>query len=115
MGDCDGSVSFTVSYNCVLLLKHGGAPLIPLKQCGGSGTLYKKVLPFLIVPPCVIGASWIVMIFWVKQLYAEFGLVAFFVHVVCITYQISWAIFHVVGANPKMKSKISLTRYRLYY
>jgi hypothetical protein len=29
-----------------------------------------------------------VMIFWVKQLFGEFG----------------WAIFHVVGANPKMKT-----------
>lgn len=28
------------------------------------------------------------------------------VHVVRIIYQFSWAIFHVVGANPKMKSKI---------
>jgi hypothetical protein len=66
--NCDASASYT--------------------QCGGKGTLFERVEPFLIVAPCIIGASWLVMIFWIKQLYAEFG----------------WAIFHVVGANPKMKT-----------
>jgi arylamine N-acetyltransferase len=47
------------------------------------------VEPYLIVAPAVIGLSLIAMMFWVKQLYAEFG----------------WAIFHVVGANPQMKSR----------
>ncbi|KAJ8472691.1 hypothetical protein ONZ45_g16565 [Pleurotus djamor] len=56
--------------------------------CDGPGSLWNRVEPFLIVAPCVIAASWIVMLFFVKQLYAEFG----------------WAIFHVVGANPKMKT-----------
>jgi len=56
--------------------------------CDGPGTLWSKVQPLLIVVPCVIGAAWISMFFWIKQLYAEFG----------------WAIFHVVGANPKMKT-----------
>ena len=47
------------------------------------------------------------MVFWIKQLYAEFGLVVLsFMLCACIIYQISWAIFHVVGANPKMKSNI---------
>ncbi|EDR14289.1 uncharacterized protein LACBIDRAFT_305971 [Laccaria bicolor S238N-H82] len=57
-------------------------------DCGGSGTLWAKIQPFLIVAPCVIGLSWFLMIFFVRKLYAEFG----------------WAIFHVVGANPKMKT-----------
>jgi len=57
-------------------------------KCGGSGTLWKKVEPFLIVAPSVIAAALLAMLFWIKQLYAEFG----------------WAIFHVVGANPKMKT-----------
>ncbi|KAF5380827.1 hypothetical protein D9615_003942 [Tricholomella constricta] len=57
-------------------------------ECGGPGSLWTNVQPFLIVAPCVIAASWLVMLFWIKQLYAEFG----------------WAIFHVVGANPKMKT-----------
>ncbi|RDB21566.1 hypothetical protein Hypma_011588 [Hypsizygus marmoreus] len=56
--------------------------------CGGPGSLWMRVKPFLIVAPCVIAASWVVMLFWIKQLYSEFG----------------WAIFHVVGANPKMKT-----------
>jgi len=56
-------------------------------NCNGPGTLFRKIEPFLIVAPCVIGASWCLMLFWIRQLYAEFG----------------WAIFHVVGANPKMK------------
>ncbi|KAF8798010.1 hypothetical protein BYT27DRAFT_7124222 [Phlegmacium glaucopus] len=66
--DCDGSTDFVA--------------------CGGPDTLWRKVEPFLIVSPCIIAASWFFMLFWIKQLYAEFG----------------WAIFHVVGANPKMKS-----------
>ncbi|THH32137.1 hypothetical protein EUX98_g2050 [Antrodiella citrinella] len=54
----------------------------------GPGTLWRKVLPFLIVSPCIIAASLAVMLFWVRQLYFEFG----------------WAIFHVVGANPAFKT-----------
>ncbi|KAG6911516.1 hypothetical protein DXG01_014590 [Tephrocybe rancida] len=57
-------------------------------NCGGAGTLWKSVEPFLIVAPCIIGASWLVMLFWIKQLYGEFG----------------WAIFHIVGADRKMKT-----------
>jgi len=56
-------------------------------SCAGPGSLWAKIEPFLIVVPCVIAAAWVVMFVWIKQLYAEFG----------------WAIFHVVGANPKMK------------
>ncbi|KAL1692285.1 hypothetical protein GGG16DRAFT_90151 [Schizophyllum commune] len=56
-------------------------------RCAGPGTLWNRVEPYLIVAPCLIGASLLVMIFWMKHLYAEFG----------------WAVFHIVGANPKMK------------
>ncbi|KIY50873.1 hypothetical protein FISHEDRAFT_71184 [Fistulina hepatica ATCC 64428] len=56
--------------------------------CDGSGSLWAEVKPYLIVVPCVIGAAWFGMVLCFKYLYAEFG----------------WAIFHVVGANPKMKS-----------
>jgi len=56
--------------------------------CDGPGSLWQRVQPFLIVAPCIISASWLFMLFWIKKLYAEFG----------------WAIFHVVGANPKMKT-----------
>jgi len=56
--------------------------------CDGPGSLWAKIQPYLIVVPCVIAAAWIVMLVLIKQLYAEFG----------------WAIFHVVGANPKMKT-----------
>ncbi|KAL9715138.1 hypothetical protein Ac2012v2_001798 [Leucoagaricus gongylophorus] len=57
-------------------------------MCDGSGSLWQRVQPFLIVAPCIVAASWLFMLFWIKKLYAEFG----------------WAIFHVVGANPKMKT-----------
>lgn len=50
--------------------------------------LWDKVQRFLIVAPCIVAASWFFLLFWIKQLYAEFG----------------WVIFHVVGANPKFKS-----------
>ncbi|PPR06639.1 hypothetical protein CVT26_001181 [Gymnopilus dilepis] len=55
-------------------------------NCGTP--LWNRIKPFLIATPCIIGASWFFLLFWVKQLYSEFG----------------WAIFHVVGANPKMKT-----------
>jgi len=59
-----------------------------IASCDGPGSLWERVQPFLIVAPCVIAASWFFMLFWIKKLYAEFG----------------WAIFHVVGANPRMKT-----------
>nr|VWO98830.1 Transcription regulator [Ganoderma boninense] len=59
----------------------------------GAGTLWQRVLPFLIVSPVVIGVSWLVLIWFVRQLYYEFG----------------WAIFHIVGANPAAK-----TMYQFY-
>ncbi|RXW24139.1 hypothetical protein EST38_g1707 [Candolleomyces aberdarensis] len=57
-------------------------------QCDGPGTLFHRVRPFLIVVPCIIGASLVVLGYYLKVLYGEFG----------------WVIFHVVGANPRMKT-----------
>ncbi|KAJ2916014.1 hypothetical protein MD484_g4387, partial [Candolleomyces efflorescens] len=57
-------------------------------QCDGPGTLFNRIRPFLIVVPCIIGASLVVLAYFLKELYSEFG----------------WAIFHVVGANPRMKT-----------
>jgi len=59
-----------------------------LITCDGPGSLWRRVEPYTIVAPCVIGVSWLIMIFCTRALYGEFG----------------WAIFHVVGANPKMKT-----------
>ncbi|KAJ7709924.1 hypothetical protein B0H17DRAFT_970975 [Mycena rosella] len=60
---------------------------VSLINCDVPGSLWRAVKPFLIVVPCVIAGSWFLMMFFVRELYSEFG----------------WAIFHVVGANPKMK------------
>jgi hypothetical protein len=54
-------------------------------ECGG---LWREVEPFLIVVPCILTLSWLIILFWIKALYDEFG----------------WAIFHVVGANPRLKA-----------
>ncbi|KAF9264697.1 hypothetical protein L218DRAFT_998206 [Marasmius fiardii PR-910] len=62
-------------------------------SCDIPGSLWRQIEPFLIISPCVIAAAWVAMVFWMKALYAEFG----------------WAIFHIVGANPKMK-----TMYQVY-
>ncbi|KAJ6630785.1 hypothetical protein B0H10DRAFT_1983007 [Mycena sp. CBHHK59/15] len=70
----NGSVDCTTDFNLI--------------NCDGPGTLWQHVQSFLIVVPCLIAGAWFVMMFWIKELYAEFG----------------WAIFHVVGANPKMKT-----------
>ncbi|KAI6150780.1 hypothetical protein BKA82DRAFT_4119661 [Pisolithus tinctorius] len=60
-----------------------------ISQCENNPNfLWDKVMPYLVVAPCVIGASWILIMYWIKALYEEFG----------------WVIFHVVGANPKLKS-----------
>jgi len=59
-----------------------------LVQIDNSERLWWKVQPYLIVVPCIVAASWISLIFSIKQLYEEFG----------------WAILHAVGANPKLKS-----------
>ncbi|KAI0006018.1 hypothetical protein BJV74DRAFT_801610 [Russula compacta] len=61
--------------------------------CGGSGTLYKSVEHLLFAVPGIIAAAWIIMIFFVRALYYEFG----------------WAVFRIVGANPVMK-----TMYQFY-
>jgi len=51
------------------------------------------VRPLLIAAPCVIAAAWLSLLWWTKALFDEFG----------------WAVFHIVGANPAMK-----TMYRWY-
>ncbi|KAH8833583.1 hypothetical protein DL96DRAFT_1456946 [Flagelloscypha sp. PMI_526] len=73
--------------------KNGCTGTVDYNSCDGKDTLWADIKPYLIVAPCVIAASWIVICFLVRQLYQEFG----------------WAIFHVVGANPKMK-----TMYQFY-
>ncbi|KIK31225.1 hypothetical protein PISMIDRAFT_26171 [Pisolithus microcarpus 441] len=45
-----------------------------LSQCGDNPNfLWDKVMPFLVVAPCIVGASWILIIYWIKALYEEFG------------------------------------------
>jgi hypothetical protein len=61
--------------------------------CDSPGSLWKKVQPFLIVVPCILGATLVLMVATVRMLYAEFG----------------WAVFHAIGADPRMR-----TMYRYY-
>jgi len=61
--------------------------------CRDPSTLWRKVQPLLVVVPCALALSWFTILFWVKELYAEFG----------------WAIFHVVGADRRFK-----TMYQFY-
>jgi len=55
--------------------------------CDSPGSLWSQVEPLLIAVPCIIGASWLALVWWTRALYFEFG----------------WAVFHAVGANPAMK------------
>ncbi|KAG8729345.1 hypothetical protein FRC12_021044 [Ceratobasidium sp. 428] len=57
------------------------------KTCSGPDGLYALVSKFLIVVPAILGASLLVMIYFVRELYHEFG----------------WAVFHAIGADPRMK------------
>lgn len=45
------------------------------QQASGPGSLYNKVLPYLIVAPVIIAASWLSLLFWIRELYFEFGYV----------------------------------------
>ncbi|KAH8117406.1 hypothetical protein DFH11DRAFT_1851754 [Phellopilus nigrolimitatus] len=63
-------------------------PCTEFLGCDGPHTLWRKVEPFLIVVPCMLAASWGIMIFFVRELFGEFG----------------WAVFHTIGANPVMKT-----------
>lgn len=57
------------------------------KTCSGPNGLYALVSKFLIVVPVVLAASLLGMCYFVRELYHEFG----------------WAVFHVIGADPRMK------------
>ena len=70
--NCDGTVSYVVCF----IVSHFTAlrtHLVPLKTCGGTGTLYKRVEHLLFAVPGIIAAAWIIMIFFVRALYYEFG------------------------------------------
>ncbi|KIJ44409.1 hypothetical protein M422DRAFT_252419 [Sphaerobolus stellatus SS14] len=41
--------------------------------CAGPGSLWETVKPLLIAVPCVLGASWVTLIYWTRALYFEFG------------------------------------------
>ncbi|TFL07387.1 hypothetical protein BDV98DRAFT_557781, partial [Pterulicium gracile] len=66
--DCDGDTSYV--------------------RCGGQGTLWRSIQPYLIAVPIITGTAWLIIMFWIKKLYQEFG----------------WAIFRVVGADRSMKN-----------
>jgi hypothetical protein len=67
---------------------HAKLALTAFKQCGGPGTLWAKVQPFLIVAPCVIALSWVALFFWIKQLYGEFGFVRCLVLLLYLTFRL---------------------------
>ena len=61
-----------VFYRLLFLLPYELTCAFP-KSCGGEGTLYKKVEHFLIAVPAIIAASLLIMTFFVRALYYEFG------------------------------------------
>ena len=67
--------------------------------------------PLLIAAPCVIAAAWLSLLWWTKVLFGEFGCVTGSLRLDIDFSQLlfdSWAIFHIVGANPAMKGEPSL-------
>ncbi|KAG8937316.1 hypothetical protein FRC03_002756 [Tulasnella sp. 419] len=56
--------------------------------CSGPDSLYNLVQPFQIVIPVVLAITLVLLCWFVWKLYHEFG----------------WVVFHIVGANPKMKT-----------
>ncbi|KAF8709456.1 hypothetical protein RHS03_02919, partial [Rhizoctonia solani] len=57
------------------------------RTCSGPDGLFALVEKFLIVVPVILGASLLSMMYFVRELYHEFG----------------WAVFHAIGADPRMK------------
>ena len=57
------------------------------KTCSGPQGLFALVSKFLIVVPVILSVSLLSMIYFVRELYHEFG----------------WAVFHAIGADPRMK------------
>ncbi|KAH7343638.1 hypothetical protein B0J17DRAFT_713803 [Rhizoctonia solani] len=57
------------------------------KTCSGPHGLFALVQKFLIVVPVILGVSLLSMMYFVRELYHEFG----------------WAVFHAIGADPRMK------------
>ncbi|ELU45700.1 zf-C2H2 domain-containing protein [Rhizoctonia solani AG-1 IA] len=65
------------------------------KTCSGPDGLFALVEKFLIVVPVILGASLLSMIYFVRELYHEFG----------------WAVFHAIGADPRMKGAAKMYRW----
>jgi len=55
--------------------------------CDGPGSLWAAVEPLLIAVPCILGASWLALVWFTRGLFYEFG----------------WAVFRAVGASPTLK------------
>ncbi|KAG9086896.1 hypothetical protein FRC06_002827 [Ceratobasidium sp. 370] len=64
-----------------------GHGVVLFLTCSGPDGLYALVSKFLIVVPVILGASLLGMVYFVRELYHEFG----------------WAVFHAIGADPRMK------------
>ena len=70
--DCDGSDDYVVCSSLYRPYRLANSH-VPSKSCGGPGTLYKKVEHFLFAVPATIAAAWVILIFFVRALYFEFG------------------------------------------
>jgi len=74
--DCDASSPNLIVRTFQSLVTAYVIIMLCLQTCDVPGSLWRKIEPFLIVAPCVIAGSWLFMLFWIRQLYAEFGSVA---------------------------------------
>jgi hypothetical protein len=105
LDDCDGTYNYVVRRGAIAV-PESFTWCYTTQICGGAGTLWAKVKPLLIVAPCILTISWFFMLFFIKKLFEEFGLdKALLGRYLQLIWCHSWAIFHVVGANPKMKSE----------
>lgn len=68
-----GGTDYWVSYHRFVKFPNSSSHVS--QNSGGPNSLWTKVLPFLIVVPCVIAAGWIAMAWWIRELYFEFGYV----------------------------------------
>lgn len=86
-----------IIFHCGLLVFTGiqihetNLAIVPctLAQCtDDTRFLFNKVLPFLVITPCAIAASWFLLMYYAMRLFPEYG----------------WLVFHMVGASPVLKS-----------
>lgn len=107
MGDCDGSVNYAVSNCCALwwwcIIYHLCAFLELWRKRYTFPTCWTFPYCCALCHCCILVRHDFLDQTVVRRIWVSCSVISCSASFI---YQVSWAIFHVVGANPKMKSRI---------